>query len=403
MLNEKAIYSLLQPIIDRQESINVFVLTFIANKIKRVGELSKRDSKKLSSLFNFGADAILINEELARLSNLQVRDIKGMIKTVAKDNYLDMKPFYDYRHRSYIPFEKNKDLQKVTNAIARQTVGTYKNLSNSKATGFLIRDLKNPTKLKFQTIGDAYKSVMDEAIQSVQSGSVSYDVAMNRTLKQLLDSGVRRMYWDSGYTQRLDTAVRRNLYDGVRAIQQAIEDEAGKQFGADGKELSVHENSAPDHEPFQGHIFTNKEWENLQSSKDFTDVDGEHFTGVERVIGMWNCRHFAYSIIIGIKPPRYTKEQLQSFINRNKKGFEINGKHLTCYECTQMQRELETKIRYAKEHQMTYYSAGNKDVAKVYRKKVIDLTEQYKVFSKSCKLSAQMNRAKVTGYHAINL
>lgn len=403
MLNEKAVDSLIQPIIDRQESINMFVLTFMANKIKRIGEITTGDLKKLRALFNMGADIRAINEELARLSNLQVRDIKSMIKDVAKDSYADMKPFYDYRHRSYISFEKNKDLQRVTRVIANQTANTYKNLSNSKATGFLIRDLKNPTKLKFQTIGDTYQSVMDEAIQAVQSGAVSFDVAMNRTIKQLTDSGVRRMYWDSGYTQRLDTAVRRNLYDGVRAIQQGIEDEAGKQFGADGKELSVHENSAPDHEPFQGHVFTNAEWEKLQNSENFTDIDGEKFKGVERVIGMWNCRHFAYSIIIGARPPRYTKEQLQSFIDRNKQGYTVNDKHMTRYECTQMQREIETKIRYAKEKQMMYWTLGDKDTARRFRKRVLDLTEQYKLFSKSCKLRIQLDRAKVTGYKAINL
>ena len=51
----------------------------------------------------------------------------------------------------------------------------------------------------------------------------------------------------------------------------------------------------------QGHQFTNEEWEKLQNSEDFTDVNGQRFTGVERVIGMWNCRHVARSIFVGVQ------------------------------------------------------------------------------------------------------
>ena len=399
MLNEKAIDDLIKPIVDRQEQINTYVLTKIANKIKFIGTLSEYDIKKMKILVDYGTDIREMNKELARMSGLQVKDIKKLIKTVAIDTHTDAKPLYDYRHRSFIPYNKNIKLQKVVTAIGNRTASTFSNISNSKATGFMIRDLKHPGRLKFHSINDTYKSVIDEAIQASHSKAVDYRVAMRRTIKQLSDSGVRRLSWDSGYTQRLDTAVRRNLLDGIHAINQELEDMIGEAIGADGKELSVHENSAFDHEPFQGHQFTNEEYAKLQSNQSFKDVDGQHFLAVDRIIGMWNCRHIARSIIVGVSKPLYTKKELQEFIDRNHKGYTLpNGKHLSMYECTQMQRKLETRIRYAKDEQIAFEESGDRQSALVAQQKVRRLYEEYKSFSKACGLRMQRDRASVIGY-----
>lgn len=401
MLNDNAIDSLIQPIIARQEQINIFVLTTIANKVREIGMLSPSDVKRLKLLVSMATDIRLMNSELTRLANLQIQDTKDLIKTVAIDAHLDAKPLYDYRHKSFIPYEKNSKLQQYVRAVSKQTAGTFTNLAKSKANGFLVRDLKNPTQLKFQPIDDTYKSVMDEAIQSVNSG-VDYRVAMRRVMKQLVNSGIRRVVWENGYTQRLDTVVRRNLLDGIRSINQLIEDENGKILKADGKELSAHANCAPDHEPFQGHTFTNEEFDNLQGSSTFMDIDKQSFAPVARAIGEYNCRHVAYSVIIGVSKPRYTKEQLQKMIETNHKGYTLpNGQHKTRYECTQIQRQLETKIRSAKEEQMTMKALGNINASRIARKRVVNRTKELNTFSKSCGLKVSKDRITVPGYRAL--
>lgn len=403
MLSENSINYLIQPIIDRQESINTFVLNTIASRVGEIGKISPEDLRRLKLLVIFGADIREMNSTLADMSKLQVRDIKGLIKDVAIETHTDAKPLYDYRHKSFVPYDKNIKLQRIVTSIGNQTAQTYTNLSNSKATGFLIRDLKHPGQLKFQSINDTYQTIMDEAIQSVKSG-VDYRVAMRKALKQLADSGIRRLYWDSGYTQRLDTAVRRNLLDAVRQIDQGVEDLIGKETGATGKELSAHINSAPDHEPFQGHQFTNKQYARLQSNEDFEDIQGRHFSGVERIVGQWNCRHVARSIIVGVTKPKYTTEQLDKMIEDNAKGYTTpDGKHMTMYECTQMQRQLETKIRYAKDEQMALQAANDMAGARAARKKVVDLLDEYKKFSADCGLRPQLDRARVIGYRAIKI
>ena len=399
MLSDTAIDNLVQQIVNRQEGINIYVLTKIAHRLKMIGDLSPNNIKQMQVLVQMGTDIRQMNDYLAEMSDMQVHDIKSIIKTVALDNYLDAKPLYDYRHRSFVPFEQNTKLQQITNAVAEQTANTYKNLSNSHATGFWVKDKYNPQQLVFKSIDNSYRDAVDKAIQAVQSGAVDKEEAIRSVVKQLLDSGIRRIYWDSGYSQRLDTAVRRNIQDGVKQINQRIQDEIGKQIGADGKELSVHVNSAPDHEPFQGHQFTDAEYEKLQSSEDFKDVKGQKFTGVKRIIGEWNCRHFALSIIVGQSKPRYSEQQLQNLIRKNHIGYtNADGKHFTLYECTQVQRKLETKIRYAKEEQMLMKELKNNTFRTLARRKVEYLTAEYKRFSKQSNMPMRLNRTTVPGY-----
>lgn len=399
MLTDKDIDKLIQPVLMRQDNINSLILNTLADKVRDIGTLSPSDIKKLKALVLFGIDIRLLNAELARLTNLQIIDIKRIIKDVAVDSYIDAKYLYDYRYKPFKNIEKNTPMQKLITAIGDITAKQYVNISNSKAIGFLVGDKFTHRNLKFKPIETTYRQIIDEAIQYQQTGVVDYRTAMRRALKQLTDSGVRRMVYESGYTQRLDTAVRRNLSDGIHAIQQAMQDEIGKQINADAKELSAHANSAEDHEPIQGHIFLNEEFEKLQNVDNFTDINGISFMAIERAIGMWNCRHLVYAFVVGGSKPRYTQDQLDAFINNNHKGFILpNGKHVTMYECTQLQRQLETKIRYAKEAQMVFKRSGDIEQAKKERQKVEQLMREYEIFSKNCGLRINKDRTVVSGY-----
>lgn len=419
MLSDDAINKLILPILRRQENINNYVIGVIAKRIKEIGEVLPSDVQTIDSLLRSGSDINKINKQLAILTNKQILEIERIIKEVAANSYLDVKRFYEYQNISYIPFSKNKPLQNVVKSIARQTSDTYKNLSKSQA--FMIRDLKNPKILRPTSISDAYKTIVDEAIQANQTAGVDYKTAMRRSLQQLIDSGLRNVSYntESGkvYTQRLDTALRRNILDGIRAINQGVQDETGKQFGADGVEITVHEYPAPDHAPVQGHQFTLSEYDKISPTPSILeddsidtskyektddvlfDVEGRQYEVFERKIGTLNCRHFTFSIIIGVFPPNYTDEQLQQILDRNEKGYTTSkGKKMTMYECTQKQRELETKIRWAKDGQMSAEKAGDVELAEKYQSKVNRYEADYRAFSNACGLRVRNDKSYVTGY-----
>ena len=401
MLSENDIAKLIQPLLDRQQSLTNYVVQKIAKRINEIGKLLPSDVYKLERLLKSGVDVRQINQEIARVTKMQVRDIKGLIRQVAQDSYLDTKPYYDYRHKAFISFNENTELQNVVKAIARQTSNTYVNLSKSRA--FMIRDLANPQNLVPTPLSKAYYSVIDEAVQASQSGVVDYGTSMRRTLEQLTDSGIRVVEYhpESGktYSQSIEAAVKRNLLDGIRQINQGVQDEVGKQYGADGKEITVHEMSAPDHEPIQGHQFSNEEYEKLQNGEPFEDVNGVKFDEIDRAIGTYNCRHFTYSIIIGVNKPNFTPEELQKNIDRNHKGYtDSNGKHYTLYECTQKQREMERKIRNAKKVIMTGRNSGQDDMVRAGKAQLHKWQDIYTSFSKACGLSKKPMNVRVQGY-----
>ena len=228
------------------------------------------------------------------------------------------------------------------------------------------------------------------------------NVALKRTETQLFASGVR--YIDNSSSDdeprvvSANRAVRFNVLDSIKKMINKIQDIMGKQFGANGLELSAHFAPAPDHAPAQGHQFTKKEVDKMQSGADFQDVNGNTYIGFERQIGQWNCRHYFMKIKLGADP-QYSQKQLDKILEDNERGYTTpSGKHYTLYECTQIQRRYERNIRKAKEKYLMEKALSNKQAMQTLRIRVGDLTRQYKQFSNACDLPIKFERLKVKDY-----
>lgn len=404
MLTDAQIEKLIQPVIRRQRQIEMFVLGKIGTRINEIGTLTPSDIKALTQLYKSGADVRQINKKIARITKLQERDIKKIIRTVAADAYADARPFYDYRRMSYIPLSENTGLQSVINAIESITVAQYTNIAKSTALSFAWKDMITGAISEYLDIAETYQRVIDTGIQAITTGVTDYRTAMQRVITNLVDSGINTVVYTpkSGKVihQRLDSAVRRNLLDGVRSLNQAMQNEIGKQVNADGVELSVHAMSAPDHEPIQGHQFTDEEYEKCQTQQDFVDVNGQQFMAIARPIGAWNCRHIAYNIIIGVNKPVYTPEQLQELMDRNAAGYKYKDskgktKHLSMYECTQKQRQYELAIRKAREAKAMAEQAEMPELVNKYQQRIDTKLDEYTRFSRSCGLKPQYMRTKM--------
>ena len=405
MLSDDALEKLMLPILRRQENLNNYIIGIIANRIRRFGTVNASDLARLKNMMYIGGDMIKIENEIARVTKLNTNDIRDILYTAAEDLYGDSKDFFEYRCMSFIPIQENAPVMTLVKAISNETAETYINLSNTRS--FVIRDLWGNK--GYLPIRDTYINIIDEAVQSVKANLEDYQSAIRRSMSRLIDSGVRQFGYDpqtgrtfvnyeSDYTRRLDSAVRQNILDGVKAINQQLQDEVGKQFGSDGKELSVHAFPAPDHAPVQGHVFYNAEYDKLQNGEDFEDVDGNSFIGFERSIGMWNCKHFAFSIIVGVHPRNYTQEQLDAILANNEKGYIYNGRHFTGYQCTQMQRKYETEIRKAKDGYIAAETVGDNVLKDKYHSRVMQYMNEYKAFSKGCGLRMKYDKIYVAGY-----
>lgn len=374
MLNEDEINVLADIFAERFDNVNRRILEDIGHTIKRIGSLTPSQAKKLQQMYTYGADINKMTEQLAQASGQSIEDIKALYNEVAKEGYNWSKPFYEAKGLKQIPFKENKVLQNLVLSTYRITSKELKNISLTTAVGV-------NTAGGFKPLGSFYKDTIDNAITAVATGTMDYNSAIKQAVKDLGGSGLRVRY-ESGYTRRIDSAARQNVLDGISYIAQETAKSNGEEFGADGYEISAHATCAPDHLPYQGKQYTKAQFDKLQSR-------------LKRPIGQWNCRHLIYPIILGVSTPAYSDEELKEFEIKSNEKINIDGKDYTRYECSQIQRKLETKLRYAGEEKAFYKTVGDDDLTRQATEKIRILTNKYIEVSNKAGLPTRLERAKV--------
>lgn len=396
MLTEEVIEKVTERLVNRVEKTNEYILKEIGRSIKKIGTFNPSKAQQLVQIMKYGGSFEKIVNKLAELTELNVKDIYKIFEEVAKNDYVFAKQFYEYRNIPYTPYSKNYELQKQVNELARITAQEYVNLTKTSALGFGLPNKDGG--ISFERLERAYYDLLDEAVLSISQGKETFDSAMYRQLKNIGESGLKVAY-PTGYTRRLDSAVRMNLKSGLQRLHMEEQKQLGYWFGADGVEISVHNNPAPDHEDAQGKQFSNEEFEKLQTTGIATTYDKKEidmFKGDSfRPIGEWNCYHYTFSIILGVNEPQYTNEQLQKIIDDNEKGFDYEGKHYTNYEGTQLQRKIETAIREQKETQILAESSENELLMQDSSRKLRILNRKYREVSSISGLPTKMERLKV--------
>lgn len=404
MLNEELQEQLLEIFDKRFQDYNTKVLEELGNVIKQFKDLTPSQAYKLGQQLKYNKTVKDLLSELSKISGLSVKDLKAILEKVAKENIDFADVYYKSRGLETPIYSQNKALQRLVNSVYNITGKEFKNIA--KSTGFRLLD-KNKKPLLLN-IDEAYKEVIDRCVVAVSEGKESYQQVMRNTLRQLSESGVRKIEYESGYSRRIDTSVRMNVLDGMRQVANESQQLFGKEFNSNGIEISVHQNPAPDHEMVQGRQFSNEEFENFQNNREATDYTGMVFKPTfkghdRRSISQYNCYHYIFSIVLGISKPRYSKKQLQEIIDNKNKTFEFDGKSYNMYEGTQLQRKIETAIREEKDTKILAKASGDDDLALQSQTRITQLTTKYKQL---CKISGLPNklstRASVSGYRKVS-
>lgn len=400
MLSDEVKEILAERLTNRIEKVNTYILKDIANKLDEIGKTTPTSAYKLAQILKSGGDFNKIIEELKKTNNLNQKEIDEIFDEVAKTNYLNSRELYEIKNKGFIPYNQNTELIEQVELLKKITKDSYKNFSNTRAIGYTIRDKDG--NLIFRDISDTYKDVIDEATLSVVQGKDVFDREVRRIIKQLGNSGLKTVDYESGRTMRLDSAVRMNIQGAVRDLENNMQLTIGEQTDCDGIEITVHEYPAPDHEPIQGHQFYKKEFEKLQNGERFKDVENTEFEGIKRHIGEYNCYHNIFAITVGISKPRYSKKDLEEVIERNNEPIEIDGKKYTKYECSQLQRKLETEIRKNKDIQiMARENPDLKDLVFESQRNIEQLKNKYIEISEKAGLKTRLERMRVSGYRYI--
>ena len=385
LLSEAYLNSLPDPIAKNMEALNQYVVERICKRIKTIGKLTVQDAAKLYSAIEFaGADLQAIQKELERITGLNAKALEAMFEDVAAENVDFANTYYKARGMETLKdYTENAALRSFVEAAKRTAADGVTNLSSTTMIGFKSGKRVLPLR-------EYYIQTIDKAITFAQTGTVDYYTAMRSMVKEIASGGLRRVTFDSGYSRRLDSQVRMNLLDGVRQLNMAMLEQTGKEFGADGVEISAHALCAPDHQHIQGKQYSLAEFERLNRS-------------LERPIGTLNCHHFTTPIILGVSKPVYSRSELAEINRRSnqrieykttdRKGNAVTEK-MTRYEASQRQRQLETAIRYAKDERDACVAAGDKLGATQARKKSAALTAEYKRFSEAAGLTKRMERTR---------
>lgn len=359
------------------------LLMEICSRLKLRDELNEVTVQDIKALRSHGIDLKEIEKAIRQTTGISEKKLNELI-----DDVVD-------RNQKY--YTEVIDLARVTqpetlvdaatvDAIKRQTHDTFRNLTASM--GFLVGN----TMLK---PARAYQWALDNAEMQIQSGAINYNQAIKTAVKQLADSGLKVVDYESGHVDQIDVAARRAVMTGVNQICAKYTEQSAEYLDTPYFEVSAHAGARdkPGPSPWSSH----KDWQ----GKVYSIRAGDIYPSIYEVCGLGavdglegaNCRHRRNVWVEGVSERTYTDEQLAHI--DDDLGCEFDGKKYTAYEATQMQRRVEREARKLKREKAAYKAAGLHEDETAVNIRLRRLNAKYKAFSVAAGLPEQRERMKV--------
>lgn len=243
--------------------------------------------------------------------------------------------------------------------------------------------VKQNGKTVFQPLGEYYTNVLNRAQMEVSLGISDHQTAVRRAVKEMANSGLRQVDYESGRSVRLESAVRTAVLTGVNQASTAMTDALMTELGAEYVEVTAHSGARPEHAEWQGKVYHISE---LAAKTGYGTVGG--LKGA-------NCRHDYYPFFSGISERAYTDEELKHI---DPPPFTFEGKEYTAYEATQMQRRYERNIRSVRDQLAGYDAAEDKESFAAYSVRLKRLEQGYREFSNAAGLRTRSDRLQMVGF-----
>ena len=361
------------------------LLDKICSRLKLADQLNEVTVQDIRALRSHGIDLKEIEKAIRKTSGISETKLNDLLDDVVERNQKYYTELIDLAH-----ITQPETLVSVedTWAIYEQTKQTLRNITRSM--GFLVdagRTMLPPAK--------AYQWALDNAVMQVQSGAINYNQAIKTAVKQLADSGLKVVGYESGHRDQIDVAARRAVMTGVNQICAKYTEQSAEYLETPYFEVSAHAGARdkPGPSPWSSH----KDWQ----GKVYSIRAGDIYPNIYEVCGLGavdglegaNCRHRRYPWVEGVSERTYTDEQLAHIDDGL--GCTFEGKTYTAYEATQEQRKVERTIRKLKREKTAYNAAGLTDEEQAVNIKLRRLNAKYKAFSKAAGLPEQRERMKV--------
>lgn len=366
-------------------ALELVLLDEICSRLNAADELNEVTVQAIRALRSRGIDLKEIEKAILETSGIRKTKLDKLLDDVVERNQKYYTELIDLAHITQP--ETLVDAAEVA-AIRAQTLDTFRNLTASM--GFLVdagRTMLPPAK--------AYQWALDNATMQIQSGAINYNQAIKTAVKQLADSGLKVVDYESGHRDQIDVAARRAVMTGVSQICAKYTEQSAEYLETPYFEVSAHSGARdkPGPSPWSSH----KEWQ----GRVYSVRTGDIYPSIYEVCGLGavdglegaNCRHRRFPWVEGVSERTYTDEQLEHIDDGL--GCTYDGKTYTAYEATQMQRRVEREIRKLKREKAAYKAAGLHEDETAVSIRLRRLNSKYKAFSAAAGLPEQPERMKV--------
>lgn len=253
-------------------------------------------------------------------------------KTIKKDDLA-----YKEAGLNPIPIKQSKAIMQIMNATIEKTAGNLQNLCMTTAN----------------TAQTQFYDALNMAYMEVSTGVKSHTQAFIDALKKIGQQGAIIEY-PNGTKRSIESAVRTNILTGVNQTCGKMQEMRANEVGWDLMEITAHSGARPEHAKWQGKIVSLSGKRGYLSKRDIGYGEATGFKGI-------NCRHDWHPYYEG-SARSYTQKELNKWKNEK---VEYNGKKISKYEATQIQRKMERTIRQDKKclvAQQKLLTSKNKDL-----------------------------------------
>ncbi len=222
--------SLPESISELYRGLELTLIKEICGRLKAAGELNEVTVQMLRALRSHGIDLKEIKKAIQETAQISEEKLDKLLDEVVERNQQYYTELIDLAHVTRP--ETLVDAAAI-DAIRRQTVGEFRNLSRSMA--FVVdngRTVLPPQK--------AFEWACDSAVLQVESGAISYNEAIRSAVRQLAQSGIKTAIYDNDYREQIDVSVRRSVMSSVNAINQKYREQSMDYLGTNLVEVTAH-------------------------------------------------------------------------------------------------------------------------------------------------------------------
>lgn len=357
--------------------LEIRIMDDIVRRIKINGFSTASADWQMTRLRQLGKSEEDIKEWIRMALDVSEEELERIYSDEVYEQYMGHQRAYVVNGMKQIAFEDNAELQQLVTAIMTQTKGTFENITASM--GFVKQDAAG--KLQPVSLTDYYRQTLDSAVMDIHSGAFDYNTVLKRTIEEMTRSGIRQINYASGRHDRIDVAARRAVMTGFRQVQGKINEQVANDLGTDYYEVTYHVGARPEHQPWQGKVWSMQQLREVCGLGTVTGLHGA------------NCYHDYNAFIPGVSVRTYTDEQLNQMLEQENTPKTYLGKEYTTYEALQHQRKLERTMRkYRQDIKLMQDGDADPEIIMLKRARYHGKMQEYEAFSKKMALPMKKDR-----------